>query len=182
MRYAVNLFPPRKITLAQRIGYFTAHYLRYAIVLTLGVVIIIFFLRVRVDQELADEHERLAMRRAIVEATKPLRAQLERIKVKIDQIDVVYASQDKLNSQMSYITSVIPTRINVQSISLGEDTTQISALTGDYRIIPTFVAKLINDGAYESVQVTKVDKEAQGRYAFVVVVKGYKSKATSSDN
>ncbi len=173
MKYAVNLFPPRRANVAERVGYFVAHYVRYAIVLTLGVVIVVFFLRVRVDQQLTEERERLVMRRSIIEATRPMRAGLEQIQSKIAHIRTVFTKQDSLTAELEYITSIIPRTLNVQGITIQETNTTIQAVASDYRIIPTFVSKLSKDARYQGVKITKVEKNSPNSYTFTIVLEGY---------
>lgn len=179
MKYDVNLFPPRRAHALERVGYFVAHYLRYAVVITLGLIIVIFFLRMNVDRQIADEKERLAMRRSIIEATKPLRVELEIIQRKINHINTVFAAQDIITREIEYITSVIPESINVQDVTLRPDQTTIEADTEDYRIIPIFVAKLLRDKRFTKVQVTKVEKQTSGSYVFAVALGSFVTQDTS---
>ena len=179
MKYAVNLFPPKKSNLIDDLFYFVGHYLRYAIVMTLAVILVVFFLRVQVDRQLSDEREKLAMRKAIVAVTKPLRADLEAIQRKISLVKGIVLSQDTLNAQVDYITSVTPKRSNIQTITINDSGTQIDALTDDFRIIPMFIAKLTKDGRYESVKVTKVQKESSQRYSFSVSLQKFNNTQTS---
>lgn len=174
MKYAINLFPPKKKNFADDLFYFVGHYVRYAIVITLAVVLVVFFLRVRVDRELGDEKERLSMRKAIVAVTKPLRADLENMQRKISLIKGVLNKQDTLNAQIDYITNVIPKKSNIQTITINDSSVQIDALTEDFRIIPIFTARLLKDARYESIKVTKVQKENAARYSFSITLENFK--------
>ncbi len=179
MKYAINLFPPKKNNFVEDLFFFVGHYVRYAIVITLAVVLVIFFLRVQVDRQLGEEKERLSMRKAIIAVTKPLRADLENIQRKISLIKGVFDTQDRLNAQIDYITQVIPKKSNIQTITINDNSIQIEALTEDFKIIPVFMARLLKDARYESVKVTKVQKENAQRYSFSVTLEKYKDKTTS---
>jgi Tfp pilus assembly protein PilN len=173
MKYAINLFPSKKSHVTEHLGIFIAHYFRYALVLTMGVVIIVFFLRVRVDQQLADEREKLAMKKAIITTTRPLRNDLENAQRKISLIKSVFNKQDLLNAQLDYITAVIPKKSTVKSIMIDEKQTQIEAMTSDFRVIQLFINKLSKDARYSKIRTGKILKEGNKQYSFSVVLEEY---------
>ncbi len=178
MKYAINLFPNKKSHVIQHLGYFLAHYVRYALVLTLGVVLIVFFLRVRVDQQLADEREKLAMKKTIITTTKPLRNDLEKTQRKISLIKSVFNKQDILNAQLDYITGVIPKKSSIRSILIDEQHIQINAATSDFRIIQLFISKLTKDARFKKIQAGTIEKESNMRYSFSIRLEGYKTQET----
>lgn len=181
MKYAINLFPPKKPKVMEHLGHFLAHYLRYALVLTLCIVLVVFFLRVRVDRQLADEREKLAMRKAIISATKPLRTDLENMQRKVTLVKSVLDKQDTLNTQLDYIAQVIPKQSQVQAIIVDEKHIEIQAETADFRVIQLFIARLTKDARFDKIQGSNVVKEGNKRYSFTIVLEGYKvPKATKS--
>jgi len=176
MKYAINLFPNRKSHATEHIGYFIAHYFRYALVLTLLVILIVFFLRVRVDQRLADEREKLAMKKSIVAATKPLRTDLENTQRKITLIKNLFGKQEVLTEQMDYITNIIPKKSTVTTLLIDEKKVEIEANTSDFRIIQLFIARLAKDSRYEKVQMGQIQKLGNQKYTFTITLEGYKSE------
>ncbi len=176
MKYAINLFPTKKSHAMEHLGYFLAHYFRYALVLTLFVVLVVFFLRVRVDQQLTDEREKLAMKQAIIAATKPLRTDLENTQRKITLIKNVLAKQEVLNAQIDYVTQVIPKKSTIRSVLINEKQVQIEAMTSDYTIIQLFISRLNKDARFTKVQANKVQKEGNQQYSFSITLEGYKTK------
>lgn len=160
----------------EHLGYFLAHYFRYALVLTLFVVLVVFFLRVRVDQQLTDEREKLAMKQAIIAATKPLRTDLENTQRKITLIKNVLAKQEVLNAQIDYVTQVIPKKSTIRSVLINEKQVQIEAMTSDYTIIQLFISRLNKDARFTKVQANKVQKEGNQQYSFSITLEGYKTK------
>lgn len=175
MKYAINLFPSKKSHVTEHLGIFIAHYFRYALVLTMGVVLIVFFLRVRVDQQLADEREKLAMKKAIITTTRPLRNDLENAQRKISLIKSVFSQQEVLNAQLDYITSVIPKKSTVKSIIIDEKHIQIEAETSDFRVIQLFINKLSKDARFSKIRTSKILKEGNKQYSFSIVLEEYKT-------
>ncbi len=176
MKYAINLFPSKKSHVAEHLGYFLAHYFRYALVLTMGVILVVFFLRVRVDQQLADEREKLAMKKAIIATTRPLRNDLENAQRKISLIKSVFNKQDLLNAQLDYITAVVPKKSIVKTIVIDEKQIQIDAVTSDFRVIQLFINKLTKDARFTKIQTGKILKEGSKQYSFSIILEGYKTQ------
>ncbi len=175
MKYAINLFPSKKSHVGEQFGYFITHYFRYALVLTMAAILVIFFLRVQVDQKLVDEREKLAMKKAIVSTTRPLRTDLENAQRKITLIKGVFTKQDTLLAQLDYITQIIPKNSSVRSILIDEKQLEIKAVTSDFRVIQQLAGKLTKDAKFEKVKAGNIQKEGNKQYSFSVTLEGYKT-------
>lgn len=175
MKYAINLFPSKKSHVGENFGYFITHYFRYALVLTMAAILIIFFLRVQVDQKLADEREKLAMKKAIVTTTRPLRTDLENAQRKITLIKGVFTKQDNLLTQLDYITQIIPKNSIVQSILIDEKQIEIHAITPDFRLIQQLVSRITKDAKFDKVKAGEIQKEGNKQYSFSITLEGFKT-------
>lgn len=175
MKYAINLFPSKKSHVGENFGYFVTHYFRYALVLTMAAILIIFFLRVQVDQKLADEREKLAMKKAIVTTTRPLRTDLENAQRKITLIKGVFTKQDNLLTQLDYITQIIPKNSIVQSILIDEKQIEIHAITPDFRLIQQLVSRITKDAKFDKVKAGEIQKEGNKQYSFSITLEGFKT-------
>jgi Tfp pilus assembly protein PilN len=134
-----------------------------------------------VDQQLTDERERLAMKKSIVAATKPLRTDLENTQRKITLIKNLFIKQETLTEQMEYITTVIPKKSIVSVLLIDEKKIEIEASTSDFRVIQLFIARLAKDARFEKVQMGKIQKLGNQQYSFSITLEGYKSKNEQSE-
>ncbi|HNS94652.1 MAG TPA: PilN domain-containing protein [Candidatus Woesebacteria bacterium] len=182
MRYAINLFPSRQPKVVERLGYFALHYVRYALVIVLSIVLVVFFLRVRVDQDLVDQKEKLAMQRTIIQATQPLRADLEYAQRKVTLINSIFEKQGNLLDKLSYVNEVLPKAVRTQSIQVQEKGIIIEGKTSDYRIIQQFFARLTSSEKFDKVQLTRVQREASQQYTFTLSLEGYHTTGDASKN
>ena len=100
MKYAINLFPSKRSFLSVLTN-FLVYYLRYALVITLFVIVVIFFLRMQLDQKLIGEQQKLSQKKAIVHATEGIRSDLEKIQNKVKDISSILKKQDKIIEVMT---------------------------------------------------------------------------------
>lgn len=172
MKYAINLFPRQKSEMAEKSLYFIANYLRYALVLSLLAIIIIFFLRMRLDQQLIDEKEKLALKRSIVNATKELQSDLNTTQYKIKTVQSLLDRQDEFFSKLSYINGVVPQKAIINSLKIDEKQVIIEGTCPEHQLIQSFAAKLRSDGRFGKVTLSKVTRD-KGMYSFSVVLEGF---------
>jgi Tfp pilus assembly protein PilN len=172
MKYAINLFPRQKSDVVERSVYFIANYLRYALVLSLLVVIVIFFLRISLDQQLIDEKEKLSLKQSIVTATKDLQADLNAAQFKIKTVQSLITSQDLFISKFEYINKVIPRQAIITKLTIEEKQIILDGTCKDYQLIQAFVAKLREDGKFEKVTLSKISRSTD-EYLFSIELDGY---------
>jgi len=174
MKYDINLLPNRGPRAAKRLIEFIANYVRYALVISLLAVIIIFFLRMQVDQQLIDAKEKLTLKKSIVEATKGLQEDLNTIQAKIKMVQGALNKQDLFVEKYEYVNSVIPARAKILSISINDKQVIITGNTVDYRLIQQFLARLRKDGRFDTVKLDSIARDTSGKYSFSMTLGVYK--------
>jgi len=134
MKYAINLFPSRK-SFFTVLSNFMVYYLRYALVITLFVVVIIFFLRMQIDQKLVDEQAKMSQKKAIVQATEGIRGDLQTVQKKVKDINDILSKQDKIVEITNYVTKVVPSGMDLGTFEITSSSVKFAATTKEYKKI-----------------------------------------------
>ena len=162
MKYQVNLLSERHQSPIDRITYFSLHYLRYILVITQFVTICVFFYRFKVDQDIVDTRDLLMQKRAIVEATSTLLEKVEEFDGKIKNIKALYAKQDGLQQLYSYYFQNLPGDININSLTIAQDTITSEGSAVNIESVRAFYDKLQIDKKFKSVSLKNVTKTEEG--------------------
>lgn len=173
MKYAINLFPSRKSFLTV-LSNFMVYYLRYALVITLFVVVIIFFLRMQIDQKLVDEQSKMSQKKAIVQATEGIRGDLQTVQKKVKDINDILSKQDKIIEIINYVTKVVPSGMKVVTFEITSDSVNFSATTKEYRLIQGIQKRLQKEARFEKIDVGSISRDKNGIYSLAVTLSGWK--------
>lgn len=166
MKYSINLFPTKESQLPKQIFEFVAYYLRYALVITLFIVIVVFFLRMQVDRALVEEKEKLGLKKSIVTVTKDLREELEHTQKRITLVKDIFVKQDTFRKRLDYFLSSTPRDATISVVSFAEREMQIEGSTKDYRIVQLYANKLRKEKMFESVTIDSISRNKERRYLF----------------
>jgi hypothetical protein len=172
MKYSINLFPSRK-SAYQIISDFIVYYLRYALVLTLLFVVIIFFLRMRLDQSLIEERAKMTQKKAIISATQGIRDDLESIQKKVKNTNDILLKQDRILAMLEYVTSVIPVNFETVRAVVGENEFVLEGTAEEYHVIQNLQKKLINDAMFEEIDADDVTRDKNGIYTLKVMLESW---------
>lgn len=162
MKYKINLFPLKKQNLAERITYFSFHYLRYILVITQIVVIGVFFYRFKIDQELVDLKDSLSQKQEIVAISAPLIKEIQAVEMKTFNVDKVLQSQQQLQNDLDYILSVFPEKLTLDKLVLSDGSYSLSGVTSDASIIKMFYDKLKKDKKFSVIELKDLKKGSYG--------------------
>ncbi|MEI6326627.1 MAG: PilN domain-containing protein [Candidatus Roizmanbacteria bacterium] len=175
MKYAINLFPHSSHNSIDRLRYFGTHYLRFVLIFTQLIVIGVFMFRFSFDQQIVDEKQKLAQKLAIIEATKPLRADLEKKQTVIKQIQSIFSAQDTWKEQVAYVRSIFPKNASLTRLTLDTKTVQLSGSTDTRMIVQQLFQKLTNDKKFKSVKLDQFTRDINGKYQFAILMEGYQT-------
>jgi len=175
MKYAINLFPHSKHHTIERLKYFGTHYLRFLLVITQLIVICVFMYRFSIDQQIVDEKQKLSQKLAIIEATKTLRADLEKKQTSIKQIQMIFTMQDVWRDQVTYIRSVFPKKATLKLLTVNEKSIQLSGSTDTRLIVQQLYQKITNEKKFKSVKLDQFTRDVDGMYQFTITMEGYQT-------
>lgn len=181
MKYAINLFPTRR-SVASVISNFAVYYLRYVLVFTLLIIIVIFFLRMKIDQKLIDERGSMSQKKEIVEATAPLSRDLEQIRNKVKEVESIFLKQDSSVEQTNYLISVMPSKIALDDFRVSEDSIVITAKSQDARSIQSLQKRLAKDAIFAKIETGEITRGKDGAYDFSLTLSGWKKTITSAED
>ncbi len=179
MKYAINLFPSKRSFLSVLTN-FLIYYLRYALIITLFVIVVIFFLRMQLDQKLINEQQKLSQKKAIIQATEGIRNDLEKIQKKVKDVSVMLKKQDKLVEVMNYVASVIPSGLEVKTFEITDELVIINASIKDFRKIQSFQKRLQKDAKFGTIDLGEISSDNEGNYTFTLKLVNWKTKQVAS--
>ncbi|MFS8159061.1 MAG: hypothetical protein ACMG6E_02395, partial [Candidatus Roizmanbacteria bacterium] len=78
----INLIPHKEKKFAEKVVYFLLHYLRYILVITQIVVILVFFLRFKIDQNVIDLEESYNQKQEILKLASPILDEAQAVSLK----------------------------------------------------------------------------------------------------
>lgn len=174
MRYEINLFPKKEVAIVSKAQYFVSHYLRYILVLTQFVVICVFFYRFSIDQLIIGEKEKLAQKRAIINATKPLRDEMNKTQKSIKSVQTIFAAQDLWTSKIDYLLSIFPVNVTLTSLKDEGATLRFAATATSPEIIKKMYNRLLADKQFGKVQLGPLTIKNNTEYQFDMTLDQYK--------
>lgn len=179
MRYQINLLPPKDENLADKLIYFSFHYLRYILVITQLVVICVFFYRFRVDQDIIDLKDTIKQKQEIIETVEPMLKEVRVINGKITHVKTVLNKQEQFDEIFTYFLTNLPSSLKLSSIKFGLSQIQCEGVTESVTSVKMFYEKLLKDNKFANVQLSNVRKEATDNattYTFTLKLEGFKYK------
>jgi len=174
MRYEINLFPRKEVAIVSKAQYFVSHYLRYILVLTQFVVICVFFYRFSIDQQIIGEKEKLAQKRAIIAATKPLRDEMNKTQKSIKSVQAIFGIQDRWRSKIDYLLSVFPVDVTLTSLKDEGEVLRFTATAKSPEIIKKMYGRILADKQFGKVQFGTFTIKNKTEYQFDMALDQYK--------
>ncbi len=174
MKYKINLIKEdkRKKNLLDKIIYFSLYYLRYILVFTQLVVIIVFFYRFKLDQEIIDLKDRLNQKKEIVQISKNLLEEARKYELKLNYIKPILDKQNQQLEKVNYLLSIFPNDIYLETMSIDEDEINLSGFSYNNKIIKLFYNRLIRDKKFAEVNLSDLKKTNIG-YVFNLQLKKF---------
>jgi Tfp pilus assembly protein PilN len=157
--YQINLLPKKKPSLIDKIVYFSLHYLRYVVVITQIVVIVVFFYRFKVDQEIIDLKESTDQKEEIIKLTLPIVTEAQTIDERMNQIKQILEKQARLTTNLDYIFSIFPAQITLTSLDFNESKIKLMGTTSNPPMVKLFVEKLKSDKKFKQVAINQINKK-----------------------
>ncbi len=173
MKYLINLLPDKKEHIADRIIYFSFHYLRYILVITQFVAICTFFYRFKVDQEIVDLRDMLKQKKVIVESTRGLLKEVDRVDRKLSYVSKSLVDQQKTQDAYEYLFSRLPEEMNIVKLSFSKTEITIQGTAPGISLVQEVYQRIKNENRFQSVELKSIVKEKEG-YAFLLSLASYR--------
>jgi Tfp pilus assembly protein PilN len=172
LNYTINLFPAKEQSLADKIVYFAFHYLRYILVATQLVVIMVFFYRFQIDQQIIDLKDSIKQKQEIVTISSSLLNEMKTVDTKIKHIETIVGSQVNYQSMFTYFLSLIPEEFTLTRVQLTGGNIEFEGISTNAEAIRVFNQRLLNDKRFKKVEMTNLKKNESG-FAFSFVLQSF---------
>lgn len=172
MPYKINLLPPNEHNIADKMVYFAFHYLRYILVITQLVVIIVFFYRFKVDQDIIDLKDSLKQKQEVIHAVEPLLNEVAKINGKIANAKSVITKQDQFNEIYTYFVTKAPDDVEFTNIHVDLQSVDCEGVTDSVTSVKMFYEDLLQEKRFSSVELLNIQKAEQG-YTFALKLQGF---------
>lgn len=161
-KYQINLLQKKEPSFVNKVVYFSLHYLRYIVVLTQIIVIIVFFYRFKVDQEILDLKDSTNQKEEIIKVTLPLIEEAQAIDNKLNQIKQVLQKQGQFITNLDYIFSIFPASAVLTNFEISYSTIKLMGTTNDPVVIKLFFEKLKRERKFKHVVISQISKSGFG--------------------
>ncbi|MCX7955699.1 MAG: hypothetical protein N2593_01140 [Patescibacteria group bacterium] len=173
MNYKINLLSEKEKNFLEKINYFVLNYLRYILVITQLVIILVFFYRFQIDQEIIDLRDSVSQKKEIINIVLPLINESKRIKIKIDEISNILNQQNKFKSSFDYVLFSFPYSIKLTEIEIDNNNNfKIIGYSKSSKEIDNFLSSLKKDKKFKIIEI-KTLKKLEDNYIFLIYLKDY---------
>lgn len=160
----INLLPKKKISLDAKIIYFGLHYLRYIIVLTQIIVLVVFFYRFKVDQEIIDLKEQVEERKEIITVAKTMLSEALIVSEKTKYTKTIIEDQKKMDERIDRAFAYLPKQVTLTSVKFDDKKTYLQGYSLDEESIKLFYDRISQ--VVESDANMKNIANVKGLYTF----------------
>ncbi len=180
MKYSINLFPEPERDSVDKIVYFAIHYLRYILVMTMFVVICVFFFRFKVDQEIVNLRESLTQKKQIIETTENMLEEVAYLEAKTDDLGLILDQQDQYIARYRYFISTIPEEMAIDRIAFEERGISFTGFSVNPAVIQDYEQKINQDGFFSEVNLGNLQRTDDG-FSFSVQLGEYNTGTPVTD-
>lgn len=177
MRYQINLLPPKEANITDKVIYFSFHYLRYILIITQLVVIVVFFTRFKVDQEMVDLKDSIKQKSEIVAVSDGLLKDLKNIDLKMRSVGTLLADQNRLQQMYSYFLSTFPSELFLTKLEMTDKSVTLEGYTDNIDIVRIYNNRLSKDKRFKEVQLVSL-KRSEINYTFNIALVEFIPTAT----
>lgn len=152
----INLIPQRQKKFTEKVVYFLLHYLRYILVLTQIVVIFVFFLRFKIDQEVIDLEESFNQKQEILKLATPILDEAQAFSRQEKDIGLLLDSQILVLADINYVLTNIPSAITLLDFTRDSEKITVKGRAISAAAIKQLFQKFQSDKKYKNVVIHDV--------------------------
>ncbi|OGK17976.1 hypothetical protein A3G67_04665 [Candidatus Roizmanbacteria bacterium RIFCSPLOWO2_12_FULL_40_12] len=167
MKYNINLAGKKQPNIVDKIVYFFLHYLRYILVFTQLIVLVVFFFRFSVDETIIDLRDSIGQKRAIIEVVQPILAEAKKINDQAAESKQILKDQDNLLSSVRYILSIFPEALVLDHMVFDEGKLTLTGVALNPQHLQLFYNRLKKENKFPSVALVNV-KRGESGYSFTI--------------
>ncbi len=171
MSYNINLASKKEANTIDKIVDFFSNYLRYALVMTMLVLLGVFFFRLRIDQNIEELEDSIGQKRQIFQVVKPLLTHAGLVDARMKAVDSVVREQERQLEIFNLIYSSFPEQLFLTRLTFDTTGLVFSGTASDPRILEMFYKKLKTHDSLKSIVLNKVRRtETDYEFTFTIAV------------
>jgi DNA gyrase/topoisomerase IV subunit A len=128
-------------------------------VITQIIIIIVFFYRLQIDQEIADLSETLRQQKEIVAVLQPFIKDVKAKYTRFNRIKKILEDQKFIRGQLDYLISIFPADFTLSRLEINEEGVTMEGKTANYLTIMKFKNRVEKDGYFKKVRLTSIRKQ-----------------------
>lgn len=167
MRYKINLLGKKNLSLLDSLAFFGLNYLRYIVVITMLVVIGVFFYRFQIDQRIIDLRDGVQQKEEIVKITLPLLNEAAKIDKKTSVINETLLKQKKFSEMVNYFIASFPETIILTNMEIKGESIKITGDATNAQHLQAFYALLKKENKFKTINLQNIKKTETG-YNFIL--------------
>jgi len=162
MKYKINLLLPKEKNWLDKVIYFGLNYLRYILVITQTVIILVFFYRFKIDQEIIDLKDAVKQKKEIVIVSKPLLEEASKLIQSLDNSKMIIDNQEHFQNLLSYFNSSFPKQITLKKLTISPDGVNFDGVTNDVKLLNQYQKKMQKEGRFKNIDLKQMKKIENG--------------------
>ncbi len=157
--------------LGQRIFEWTTTTGKRIIMLTELIILIFFFSRFKLDQNLLKIKKDIALSGSILEYYQPQENKLKTAQKKIRKIKELKQTAFKWNNQLDLIQNKTPTKLTFETLSISANKIEMQATVDDAVSFGTFIQELVSEPKIKSITFTSSSYDVKKNiYEFAMIL------------
>jgi len=172
MKHTINLLAKKDKTVFDRTVYFFLNYLRYILVITQLIVLMVLFYRFRVDENISELKSSIRQKNEIVNVVSPLLDKAYVVGAQMNSAGDLVQQQQQQSSMMSYIFGRFPASLFATKVDVEPTSIYIDGTTNNYQEIQQYHRLLSTEQQFEKIELSRIVRVGKG-YEFTLSLIGY---------
>jgi len=168
MKYTINLLNQKKISLIEKVLFFSLNYLRYIVVVTQLIIIFVFFYRFQLDQKIIDLKEGILQKNEIIQVVLPLLKEGEIIEKKQDVAKKILMDQEKISSMFKYFLSIFPKGLILNELKIEKNLINVVGTAIQVESLQAFINLAKKEQKFKKIELRSIKKTEVG-YDFELI-------------
>lgn len=163
-------------SISDKIVFWISNVLRYIMVFTELIIIIIFLSRFKLDRENTDLSDRIRQQRSIIQVNANFEKEYTNLQKKIELIGKLYKEQPDYYAKLISIIQNTPSDITFNSLSIENKESKVSMIINIFayqeEAIIDFINQLSQNSNIKAIEVSNIEKKAkENKYNIILNVK-----------
>lgn len=160
--YGINTKPLGKFLV------WTLTYARYIIIGTQIIVLLAFFSRFKLDQQLSDLHSEIDQKSNIILALSAIEDNFRSLNDKVSVIESLEKQRGSIYEVILYLQGKTPSDVYLSSITFNKDHLVLKGKTKNNNSFATFIQIITSNTTFTDVSVTDISQADDGFIAFEI--------------